>query len=70
MSGSKSKTLMSHPRHPNPCRTWLPAAQQRQTVVATAPTAHLCVIYFKRVLEVRAFLADPQLLGHLQMRKS
>ena len=35
-----------------------------------APAAHLCAVYFKWVLEVRVFLADPQLLGHLRIRKS
>lgn len=34
-----------------------------------APAAHLCLVCFKWVLEVRIFLADPQLLGHLWVKK-
>lgn len=67
----KVQSLHAPPQAPQPLQ--YPASHSSAEAEQTwlqAPIAYLCAVYFKWVLEVRVFLADPQFLGHLQMRNS
>lgn len=69
-SDSKSKAH-TPPHGPQPLQALAsPGSAEAEQTWPQASAAHLCAVYFKWVLEVRVFLADPQLLGHLRMRKS